>query len=127
MFENRAAALFALAALLITTTYINQLYFSFRIVYLVPLLTCFIFGFLRTGEAWRLVMAAVVALASVFGSLPYFIIYHTIYGVLLMALPGLSTGARSAWSWTALSLISRRWRFCSSASRSLWSSARRGT
>ena len=88
MFENRAAALFALAALLITTTYINQLYFSFRIVYLVPLLTCFIFGFLRTGEAWRLVMAAVVALASVFGSLPYFIIYHTIYGVLLMALLG---------------------------------------
>ena len=51
MFENRAAALFALAALLITTTYINQLYFSFRIVYLVPLLTCFIFGFFRTGEA----------------------------------------------------------------------------
>ena len=82
MFENRTAAL------LITTTYINQLYFSFRIVYLVPLLTCFIFGFLRTGEAWRLVMAAVVALASVFGSLPYFIIYHTIYGVLLMALLG---------------------------------------
>jgi len=88
LFENRAAALFALAALLITTTYINQLYFSFRIVYLVPLLTCFIFGFLRTGEAWRLVMAAVVALASVFGSLPYLIIYHTIYGVLLMALLG---------------------------------------
>ena len=45
LFENRAAAL------LISTTYINQLYFSFRIVYLVPLLTCFIFGFLRTGEA----------------------------------------------------------------------------
>ena len=88
MFENRAAALFALAALLITTTYINQLYFSFRIVYLVPLLTCFILGFLRTGEAWRLVMAAVVALASVFGSLPYLFIYHTIYGVLLMALLG---------------------------------------
>ncbi len=88
LFENRAAALFALVALLITTTYINQLYFSFRIVYLVPLLTCFILGFFRTGEAWRLVMAAALAFASVFGSLPYFIIYHTIYGLLLIGLLG---------------------------------------
>ncbi|MAF95562.1 MAG: hypothetical protein CMM60_07395 [Rhodospirillaceae bacterium] len=88
LFENRAAALFALASLLITTTYINQLYFSFRIVYLVPLLTCFILGFLRTGEAWRLVMAAGVAFASVFGNLPYFIIIHAIYGVLLIGLLG---------------------------------------
>lgn len=88
LFENRAAALFALVPLLITTTYINQLYFSFRIVYLVPLLTCFILGFFRTGEAWRLVMAALLAFASVFGSLPYFIIYHTIYGVLLVGLLG---------------------------------------
>lgn len=88
LFENRAAALFALVALLITTTYINQLYFSFRIVCLVPLLTCFVLGFLRTGEAWRLVMAALLAFASVFGNLPYFIIYHTIYGVLLVGLLG---------------------------------------
>ncbi|MCH8236725.1 MAG: hypothetical protein IIC06_00980 [Proteobacteria bacterium] len=88
LFENRAAALFALAALLMTTTYINQLYFSFRIVYLTPLLTCFIHGFFRTGEAWRLVMAAALAFASVFGSLPYFIIYHAIYGVVLIGLLG---------------------------------------
>ena len=86
LFENRAVSLMALAPLLMTTVVINQIYFSFRLVYLLPLLTFFILRFFRTGRARHAVMAAVVFFASVYGNLVYFTLYYALYGGLLSGL-----------------------------------------
>ena len=65
LFENRAVSLMALAPLLMTTVVINQIYFSFRLVYLLPLLTFFILRFFRTGRARHAVMAVLNTTSTV--------------------------------------------------------------
>ncbi|MEE8350567.1 MAG: hypothetical protein V3R37_00020, partial [Rhodospirillales bacterium] len=84
-FENRYVSLLALAPLLMTIIVINQITFMFRIVYLVPLMTYFMLGFFRSGKVWKLMMAAVVVFAALFGTNSYFVIYYAIYGVVFCA------------------------------------------
>lgn len=78
MFENRAVSLFALAPALMTITVSYQIFYLFRIVYLIPLMAYYILGFCKTGKAWKLVLAGVVIFASFFGNNLYFPIYFTI-------------------------------------------------
>ena len=81
--ENRYASLLALAAVLMTTIVVSQIYFTFRIFYLVPLLTFYILTFFKTGMASRIVMALMIFFASLYGNLVYFAIYYAMYGFLL--------------------------------------------
>lgn len=81
--ENRYSALLALAAILMTTIVINQIYFSFRIFYLVPLLTYYILVFFRTGRASNIVMALMICFASLYGNLVYYAIYYAMYVLIL--------------------------------------------
>ncbi|MFQ5764919.1 MAG: hypothetical protein ACE5GT_08325, partial [Rhodospirillales bacterium] len=76
---DETAALFALVPVVLTTVMLNQILFSFRIVYLVPLMTYYLLAFFRTGRLHALVMVAVIGLASVFGNTVYFGFYYAIY------------------------------------------------
>ncbi|MCH7863797.1 MAG: hypothetical protein IIC56_01120 [Proteobacteria bacterium] len=86
VFENRTVSVFALASFLMTTVVINQIYWSLRIVYLLPLVTYYILSFFKTGRGIRLIMAAVFTFISVFGAPVYFSIYYAIYFITLFFL-----------------------------------------
>ncbi len=86
LLENRYLALFVLAPVLLTTPLINQIYFSFRLFYLLPLLIFFGLKFFRTGRAVHIICAAVVFFASLYGNLVYFSIYYALLCGLLFGL-----------------------------------------
>lgn len=100
VFENRAVAVFALASFLMTTVVINQIYFSFRIVYLLPFVTFYLLGFFKTGRVFPLVMAGIFTFISVFGTPIYFSIYYAIYFITFFFLFFMFTGSNFASSST---------------------------
>jgi hypothetical protein len=86
LLKNRYLSLLALAPVLLTTPLINQIYFSFRLFYLLPLLAFFGLRFFRTGRAVYIVCAAIVFYASLYGNLIYFSIYYALFCGLLFGL-----------------------------------------
>ena len=85
LFENKYIALFAVTPLLLTTIVINQIYFSFRIVYLVPLMTYYILRFSKTGNVNNFIFVIVITIASLYGNVVYFIVYYFIYCIVVFS------------------------------------------
>ena len=86
LFENRYVALFALAPLLLTTIVINQIYFLFHIVYLMPLMTYYILRFVKSGNIKNIIFTAAISFSALYGNNVYFIIYYFIYSIVALSI-----------------------------------------
>lgn len=87
LFARRATRLFVCAGAAATAFWATQLYYNFRIYYLVPLALYFIVRYADTRDLKYLLTAALVAAMSLLGNVAFFApLYVLVYGLFVVAL-----------------------------------------
>lgn len=81
LFRNAATRIFVCLALLMSTVWLLQVYWNFRIYYLLPLVLYLLLDWMDTGRFRALALAGLVSVFSLVGNIVY---YGALYFVLLM-------------------------------------------
>lgn len=96
LFQSRPAIFFVCAGVVGTTVLFVQVWFNFRIYYLIPLTLYFVFLFFLRSRPYALWLAGIVLLVSFIGNTPYFVVpWILCVGIVFIIL---SVRFRSAWS-----------------------------